>query len=422
MYLRTPKRYQKQRRQVVSRRFGRVILATAIVCGVGWLLFDRRAELAPAIERFIDTTVNQAQNQMATMSAPTPLPTTDPGERVARANQAWDRGAIEEALTEYQSLLDAAPNNALLHQRITLGLVMQGRADDAVTAAERAVNADPFNAESWALQAFALSRAGRGGEAITSALQSLSLEPENARALAYLSSTYFDLDRPDLAQQTISRALNADPNSYEANYVNALLQWQVDFALLNAVDSFETASAEAPNLPFISVDRAWLEWNLGNFETAEGLFSQVLELNPTNLDALYGIGFLYYQAYGDPNQSLSYLERCTAADPDNIACLNYLATVQSALGDQAGALGSYRRLMTTETRNPRHFLDAGRAYMNSGDCASALPVLREGYELQREAADNPDRQALFEEYLATCGSPVAAPLPEVTPEATEEVQ
>lgn len=422
MYLRTPKRYQKQRRQIVSRRFGRVIVMTVLVCGIGWFLYDRREQFAPTIEQFINTTVNQAQNQMATMGAPTPLPTTDPAERVNRANQAWDRGAIEEALAEYQEILDAAPNNALLHQRITLGLVMQGRAEDAVVAAERAVNADPFNADSWALQAFALSRADRENEAISSALQSLSLQPENAKALAYLSSTYFDLNRPDLAQETIARALNADPNSFEANYVNGLLQWQVEFLLLDAVDSFEAASAEAPNLPFIAVDRAWLEWNLGNYDTAQGLFTQVLELNPNNLDALYGIAYLYYQAYGDPNQSLSYLERCTTASPDNITCLAYLGTVQSALGDQQGALGTYRRLMSTDTRRPTHFLAAGRAYMNSGDCASALPVLREGYELQREEGDNPERQALFEEYLATCGSPVAAPLPEVTPEATEESQ
>jgi tetratricopeptide (TPR) repeat protein len=418
MYLRTPKRYRKPRRNLVSGKVVWLWVVTIAVVIAGWQIYIRRDTLAPPVEAFIGQAIQQAQNTVATASAPTISPTEDPSARVARANAAWDRGAIEEALEEYQAVVDAAPNNALLHQRIVLGLVMQGQADEAVRAAEDAITADPFNADSWAVQALALDRAGRAEEAIPSALQSISLRADNAPALAYMAEAYFDLDRPDLAQETIARALSADPNSYQANYVNALIEWQVNYDLDTASVGFETASAEAPNLPYIAVDRAWFEWNQGNYDTAEGLLSEVLELNPTNLDALYALSFLYYQAYGDPNQSLDYLERCVGADPDNISCLAYLGTVQSALGDTQGSLQSYRRLMGTDTQNPSHFLAAGRAYMNTGDCRSAVPTFQRGYALQQaQDSTNTDRISLFEQYLAECGSPVAAP---IAPESTAE--
>ncbi|MBE2181991.1 MAG: tetratricopeptide repeat protein [Anaerolineae bacterium] len=419
MYLKVPKRYKKQRRHLFSMRRLLLPLFTVGAVLVGWQVYERREQLGPPVQEAINNVLNQAQDSIATAGAPTPLPTSDPAERVARANQAWDRGAIEEALVEYQAASSAAPNNAMLHQRITLGLVMQGRGDDAVTAAERAVTADPYNPDSWALRALALDRAGRPAEAIPSALQALWLSPNRANALAYMAEAYLDMDRPDLAQETVDRALTADPNSYEANYVNALIQWNVNYALDTAADSFEVASSEAPNLPYIAVDRAWFEWSLGNYEVAEDLLAGVLELNPTNLDALYAMGYLYYQAFGDRDQSLGYLERCLAADNDNISCLWYRGTIQTVMGDQAGALASFRALMQTDTQVPRHFLDAGRAYMNSGDCASAVPILQMGYALQQNSSSyNPDREALFEEYLADCGAPVTLPQAEATEEAS----
>jgi tetratricopeptide (TPR) repeat protein len=408
MYLRTPKRYQprtKPQRHVVSGRFVRLLLFTVMVVAVGTLIYQRQEELGPPVQNFVNTLVDDARGQMATMQAPTPMPTENPASRIQRAETAWQRGAIEEALDEYEQLLSAVPNDFGVHYRYTLGLIMAGRTEEAIAAAEQTVTANPFAADAWAIRALALDRGERYGEAIASALQALAIDDENARALAYMAEAYFDSDRVDLAQETIARALDMDPNSAEAHHINALINWQGTFDFDTAQDSFEVASAEAPNLPYIKVDRAWFEWGTGNFEVAQELLNDVLELNPTNLDALYAMGYLYNQAYGDPTQSRDYLERCIGASPMNVACLWYLGNVQAALGDSQGALTSFRTLMQTSTQNPRHFLDSGRAFMNAGDCSSAISVLRDGLAYQREQDDaNIDRIALFEEYLTECGA------------------
>ena len=422
MYLRTPKRYRvgkRPRRHLFSGKRLFLWLLLLLTIGAGVYVFQHQEEIGPPVREFVSGVVEQAQGGIATLTAPTPPPTEDPTLQLARADDAWSRGAIEDAVEWYQSLARALPNDARVHFRVVLGLIMEGRIDDALVAAEDAVTANPFSPDMWAVRAHALERDGQTAEAIASALQAISIEPQNARALAWMGEAYMDAGRADLAQEAIGRALNANPDSYEANYVDALLQWQVLYDTSAAADRFAAAYEAAPNLPSVAVDRAWFEWGQQNYEVALELLTDVLELNPQNLDALYAIAFLYYQAYGDPNQSLEYLERCVQADAQNRACLAYLGTVQTALGNAQAALQTYRRLMNTDTADPRHFLAAGRAYMNSGDCISARPVLVQGHTLEQERAEpNTDRLALFEEYLASCGAPVQSLV--TTPEVTDE--
>jgi tetratricopeptide (TPR) repeat protein len=422
MYLRTPKRYRvgkRPRRHLFSGRRLLLWFTLALTIGAGVYIVQRQDELGPPVREFVAGVVEQAQGGIATLTAPTPPPTEDPTTRLVRADEAWSRGAVEDAVTEYQALADALPNDARVHYRVVLGLIMQGRADDAVQAAEVALTASPFSADIWAVRAQALERSGEYAQAVASALQALSIDPRNARAMAFMGEAYMDAGRADLAQESINRALDASPDGYEANYVDALMQWQVLYNTDLAADRFTAAFEAAPNLPSVAVDRAWFEWGQQNYDVALELLTNVLELNPQNLDALYAIAFLYYQAYGDPNQSLDYLERCVQADAQNAACLAYLGTVQTALGNTQAALQTYRRLMNTDTQDPRHFLAAGRAYMNSGDCTSAVVVLERGYALEQDRAEpNDDRLALFEEYLLNCGAPVTPLF--LTPEATEE--
>ena len=423
MYLRTPKRYKvgkRPRRHLFSGKRLFLWLLILLAIGTGIYVFQHQDEVGPPVRDFVAGVVEQAQGGIATLTAPTPPPTEDPTLQLARADEAWNRGAIEDAVENYQALANALPNDARVHFRVVLGLIMEGRVSDAVRAAEHAVTANPFSSDTWAVRAHALERDGQTAEAVASALQALSIDPQNARALAWMGEAYMDAGRADLAQEAIGRALEAGPDSYEANYVDALLQWQVLYDTSLAADRFAAAYDAAPNLPSVAVDRAWFEWGQQNYDVALELLTNVLELNPQNLDALYAIAFLYYQAYGDPNQSLDYLERCVQSDPQNKACLAYLGTVQTGLGNTQAALQTYRRLMNTDTEDPRHFLSAGRAYMNSGDCVSAVPVLRQGYGLEQDRSEpNTDRLALFEEYLLECGAPVAAPLAS-TPEATAE--
>jgi tetratricopeptide (TPR) repeat protein len=424
MYLRTPKRYQvgrRPKRHLFSTRWLWLWILTPIIVFVGWQVYERREEFGPPVRSFVDNLVTNAQSSLSTVTAPTPLPTVDPAARIARANEAWERGAIEDALQEYEAALENAPNDVNIHYRVAFGRIMEGRDEEGLEMAERTVTANPFSSDAWAIRALALDRNDRPAEAIASALQSLSLNPDNAAALAFMAEAYLDSNLPELAQETVSRALEANPESFEAHYVNGLIL-QAQSILDESQVAFQTAYDIAPNLPYLSVDLAWSEMSLQNYERAQELLQDVLELNPQNLDALFAMSWLSGSAFGEPQQALEYIVRCTEMDPQNRACLSYQGTLETWLGDAQAALQTYQQLIRTGTTNPDHYLAAGQAYISAGQCQSAVTALEEGYDLERTSeAPSAERLADFEGLLLQCGADISPVFSaEATPEATVE--
>jgi tetratricopeptide (TPR) repeat protein len=415
VYLRTPKRYRpgkRPKRYVFSMRWLWLWILTPLVVIVGSQLYDQRDLLVPQVNQVLNSVVNSASDGLATVTAPTPFPTPDPREMIQRGDAAWTRGAIEEAIAAYEAALPGAPNDARIHYLYTFGLLMEGRNSEALEAAEQTITANPFVADAWAIRALAQTRNGNPAAAISSALQALSIDPTSARALAFMAEAYYDANQPARATETVARALEADPESFEALYVSALLNWYVRIDWNAALDDFEAAYERAPNLPYIAIDMAWMLYQFERYDDGLLLLEEVVDRNPNNLDALYALGFYYNAVYGDTARALDYMSRCVAADDTNIACLSYLGTLQS-ITDIEAAVGTYRRLIEAGTTNPRHYLDAGRVNVTNGDCNTALPLLRQGYEMEQQAAQpNPDRLALFEQLMGDCGLPsVSLPPP-----------
>lgn len=410
MHLRTPKRYRPgfhERRVVNTRWLWLWIIAPIGIVG-GILLYNNRNELAPPIETFIVTSVDNLRGGVATMTAPTPMPTENPASRLSRADESWQNGSIEQAVQDYVSASASTPNIPLVFTRIALGYVMAGRYDDAVKAADDAVTADPYYADAWSIRALALARDGRPAEGAASALQALSLAPNDAGALAFLAESYRMADEINLAQETAERAIEADPNRYEGYFVRALISYINAGDWETAREDFVIARDLAPNLVYIATEMAWVEWWYDNTDLSMEMLETVIENNPQNLDALYELGFFSYETYGDPDTSIDYLSRCVSADPRNISCLAYLALVQSAIGNTNNAIDTYRLLMQTGTSDPRYYLRAGSLMADSGNCPEALPILRQGLQFERSTEEpNAERLTLFESYLLDCG--VGAP-------------
>lgn len=424
MYLRTPKRYQPQKRRVhmFSMRWLWLWILTPIVAGVGYLIYSNADTIGPQIRDVVSETVNRAGGGFATMIAPTPLPTSDPTERLAAADNLWSQGSIEEALNGYETLLVNAPNDVRSHYRYTYGLIMESRNEEALAASEHALNANPFSADVWAIRSWALSRNGRYAEAITAGLQALSLDPNHAAAMAFIGEAYLDAGQPALAEERINQALQADPESPEAYFARGRWNTDANFDNPSARSDFDMAASLAPNLPNALIERSWADWRLNNYDVGLDTLEQVVEINPTNLDALYALAYFQYNVYGDPNQASDYLSRCLVADPENVSCLGYMGTVMVGTGNQQGAAENYQRIINQGTTNPVHYLWAGRTYANMGACGSATPLLRQGLALEQEQdVPNVDRLAAFETFLLQCGAPLNPQFADpITPEPTGE--
>lgn len=422
MYLRTPKRYTRgQKRSPISLRWLWLWILTPIIAVAGAAIYQNRETLGPPVHRAIYGALDNAQQSLATAAAPPPAPTQDPTNQLARAEADWREGRIEAAISTYENVIDAVPNNLDAHYRLTLGLAMSGNMEAALDAAERTITADPFASDGWAIRAMVLDWSGRYGEAIASALRAAELSGDNARAYAFLAEAYKDMGQADLARQTIGRALDMNPDSFEALRVAGWIAWELDFDTETAHDYFSQAFDAAPNMPYLAIDLAQINYATEETDEAIGILRDVLDSNPQNARALFELGRIYYTGLGDPNAALDYLVRCVEVNPNRIPCQGLLGRAYMALDQYPQADAALQRAVELGSTNPRHYLWAGRTLIALGDCPSAIPLLQQAITLGQDVGDT-EAVTASEDDLRQCS--VVVPgfeiTPEVTPEATPE--
>lgn len=421
MYLRTPKRYRpgRQKRSIISLRWLWLWLLTPVVVYFGVQIYNNKDAVGPPIQQAIYNVFNNAQNSLSTAVAPTALPTADPAQGLVRAQADWRDGRIESALTGYQTIIDALPNDVEAHYRITFGLLMEGNEVEALDAAERTVTANPFATDAWAIRSMALNENGLYGEAIASALRALELDNNNARATAFLAEAYKNNEDFDLAKSTADRALELDPDSFEALRVRGLIAQDIEYDLVAAKDYYQQAYSIAPNLPYLAIDLARMYYFVDqDSDTAISTLSDIIEVNPRNALALYWLGYFYYNGEGNFSQAAETLSRCVEAAPQSVLCLGLLGRVQSALGNNNAAIEVLQQAIDLNSPWPRHYLWMGRAYIALGNCAAAIPIMEQGYEIALDSGDTEASDAMVEN-LQECRANLPGAV-ETTPESTPD--
>lgn len=418
MYLRTPKQYTKRgRRRHFSFKWLWLWIVAPVLIFIGVGIYQMRDLFIPQISRAIENVVQNAESAMATSIAPTPLPTQDPRDTIELADTAWRQGAIERAVSLYQQVESALPNDVRVHYRITLGLITSGKLIDALAAAEKAVNADPFSSDAWAIRAWALDWNRKPNEAIASALMALELNSDNARARAFLGEAYFSAspDQIQRALDTVNAALALDPNSFEAYRARGLIYQYGLFDRVAARSDYEAAYAIAPNMSYLAIDIAKINFELGNTTDAIALLRDVLDLNPDNTQALYWLGTFYFRGPGDYSQAAEYLTRCVDQNPNSIACNYMLGRAQWGLSQFSIAAESFAQTVALGSRDPFHYWWAGNAQIALGSCANALTYLRPGYEIARSGSNT----TLIADYEAIMRDCQVSFVPTATPEAED---
>lgn len=428
MYLRSRRSAYSSRSQRRGRGCLRALLVWVlapllIFIGVG--IYQNRGLFTPLVDQALGDLVSQGQGVIATMQAPTAVPTPDPANNLRLAESAWQIGNFQEATRLYGLVVTATPNDVQPHFRYTLGLIMQGRTQQALTAAEDTVTANPFHHDAWAVRALALNRAERYRESIASAQRALELNPNSARARAYLAKSYADLGNPNGGLDEVNRALEADPDSPDALYVRGYINQRYLFDFVSAREDLQVAFDRSNEMPHIGL----VLWQVLSRETTTveaglGVLRAILERNPENIAVLLELGFYYRVLGGNRDQAFTYLQRCVAADPDNAACHYELGRVQAANEQNDLARLSFERVIEIGATDPRHYYWAGyMTRINLGDCGRATQYYQSGYALaQQIVAANPNNALMtsilgdFETELANCGQFVVPPTPEPAPD------
>jgi tetratricopeptide (TPR) repeat protein len=150
----------------------------------------------------------------------------DPGFAPARDNLArllFAGGFVEEALVQYQRLVELVPSDPRAKSGLVETLVRLHRYDEADRLLDGALVQDPRAPELALLEARRALRKGRNAEACER-LRALAERHDElgAAALAFLASAELGEGRADRAVLAARRALELDPGSTVATYALAL--------------------------------------------------------------------------------------------------------------------------------------------------------------------------------------------------------
>jgi len=439
MQLKTPKRYRRQKRRVVgSWRGFRNLVLVALLAGAAWWIYNNQ-DLA---QNYLDDTRSELNTQIdgiQTSIPRQPTATRDVTNEIAQASAAYQTGDFRRAIELYEQIAFAEPNNIEAHYRLGLLLLITSDlgADDAQLQraseiADRAINADPESPDGWAIKGMSLVWAGEYGTSLSYSERALEIDPNFVQAKAFLAEAYWELERLERAEQTITEAVDylrsagaAEPNTIALVFRTRgyIAERQLDRE--TAIDAYTIARQAAPTYGFISLELALSYFGAGQTTEAIELLNLGLDSNPRDVSLLYQLGRIYVNV-GDTTEALGIFQRCIDADPDFWQCYSWLGGLQYFSGTYAQAVTNLERSISLGSDDLSDWVQLGLSHSYMLRCDLAIPVLREGYGL---AEGNQDRQGQFVSALRECGvqeseivpqgnaaqQPVLTPTPVVTP-------
>ena len=226
-----------------------------------------------------------------------------------RRNFDWRDG-----LTFWSRTVAASPHSTVARNHLGLEFWYRGQGEEAVAQFEQILQLAPENQNAYSNLGSVRFAQGRFKEAEAHALQAIALAPTNAVFQLNLAMVYEQLDDPESAVTAYYEALALNPRLTLAYYHLGLLhgsmgRWAEAIFCLERVLDLEPASAAAHN----SLGLIYLDLELPAEAVFE--FEQALLLDPGSVEALNNLGLthLYAEQF---DRAIGALELASAIAPE----------------------------------------------------------------------------------------------------------
>jgi len=311
----------------------------------------------------------------------------DPEARGLKATFLLDKGDVNEAMTELQSVVTAKPNNFVA--RFNLGrahfargeyeqarqefdaaiqlrpdyiparlastqvAMLRGDNEAALKSADETLKIAPASIQARVMKAAALQRLGRFDDARALLNDVLDKNPKQVESLLELGILNLSQKKTKEAEDLFRRAFEADPNN-----LRGLLGQSRAFLMDGQLDkSVQVVLTEAEKHP----DRPDLQRELGNAEvgaaqydkaigTFQGLLSKLTD-SRAQADLWSRIGEAYLRK-GDAQQSINSLEKARQQDVNNPVITTNLAMLYETQHKTDVARKYYEMAIKIDPNNP----------------------------------------------------------------------
>jgi Flp pilus assembly protein TadD len=314
----------------------------------------------------------------------TPLPTLTPTLKVedftAKAEDAYQKGNLSEAISNYEQAIRRKPNDADLQIKVARLYIFSGRAALAEQRLTKIVQLDPKNAIAKAMLGMAMDWQGRSAEALAMCQSAAQIDPGNSIVLANLAETQTDNNDFQGAVASATKAIALDAKNVDA--------------IRNLAYAYE---------------------QYGYYSQAVTYYKQAAALHENLAHIQLGLGRTYMLL--DVSQALKPLRRAVELDPNNAESREDLGAVNAYLGEREQSLNVQTGLIDNAVVDYTHAFSIGLAtkatllasdYLNYGialqmqsasNCPKAITLMQQAADL---APGDDKWQTTVKSYLAKC--------------------
>lgn len=266
----------------------------------------------------------------------------------ARAGLLLDSGKPEDvarALGEYQALVKATPDDAVLRFQLGRCYLANGKRPEARSQfLESARRRRDYEAPRLALAEMAMFN-HKPEEALTTTEDILSRDPSQARARLLHGAALGGLQRYAQAQAELTELAKEYPQSPEVQ----------------------------AELGLIAVDQK-------KYNDAEQIFRKIQQAGPANSLAAVGLAESY-NARRQYDKAIQLLRDELRKSPGSTAIESVLALTAMRAGDNDVAIEALQQLIQASPKNAALYLSLGEVYVTKQDYVHAVPALEEAKRL-----------------------------------------
>lgn len=292
----------------------------------------------------------------------------------------WQTGSEDEALTQAEKAVEAAPESAEAYAMLALAQVESDAPDQAVEAGEEAVELDQKSALAHAALALAYLNDRQYGEAREAAEQAVALDPDLAEAYYALAMVYDDTADFPRARAALEEILTLEPD-FAVWHLLMGHHWLQADRYDSAEASFERAlELDSDSLSTI-LGVVSLHLDRYEYEEAEAQLERAAELAPDSSHVCTAWGYLHlYQEEYD--EALEQYNEALEKDEDDLGALVGVANTYLWQQECDTAARRFQDLIDAYPRYATGQIGLARARVCEGDVNQALGTLRKAAELE----------------------------------------
>ena len=315
---------------------------------------------------------------------------TAPGNidaRIALARSYLQRNDLQNAEIEIKQLLQQWPNVADVHSVNGTLLAMRNKNADARAAFLRALELTPSHLDAFGGLVALDLKEKRFGDAIARMDQSLANSPNVPQLLALAGTVYDQAGQKDKAEQTLRRAIAADPKS-SGGYM-MLGQFYLKYGRLDeARAEFEALIKQDPRAVGARTMIGMIFEQQGKREEARAAYEAAVADNPSLAPiAANNLAYMYAEDGVNLDVALNLASNAKKAQPELAGIDDTLGWVYYKKGLWSLAIASFEDSLKRQPDGGAALYHLGLAYAKLGDTAKSRQALERALKLKLRPAD-----------------------------------